>query len=442
MAHFYRLTAFLCFLYPSLCFSEIGAVDLAGWIKGADGTYSKAFTNADGTSSRISLTSAPKGITTTSTALVQTSKGITAMDIVKTANVNTARLGSAMVGLAKKAGPVGMTLTAAALVCELTDICNQAGQWMMNPPAPSYEPNSYPASNGQWTAWGSRTVATPEGGCRDAERITVSVGSTTEFTFDHIEYIDDNNYKCFAKRITGSGVFYASNTSKIAGCAPGYTLSGANCLKNGVTPVPATNTDLDNAASKLNDDRVTPHLIEADEPLPTDSVPTLTPGQKKGLGLDSVPTKDSNGNVTGREDTMTEIEAVDAGTSDNPGRVIIKETKTTIKYDTNNTQISSTTNTSYTNQPDTKQPSGFTISFDTVPEATLPTYNVPNTFGSTSWGSGSCPPNIDVPLLHMTMHIPTQPVCDTAVMINPFVLLISTLIGIYIIAGVRGGSTT
>ena len=259
---------------------------------------------------------------------------------------------------------------------------------------------------------------------------------------NHSVDLGGGQYACFVRRTSDGQVFGASNTNRIAGCAPGYTVSGANCVKSGVVPVEATNTDLDNAAPKLNDDRVTPHLIEADEPLPTDSVPTLTPDQKKRLGLDSVPTKDSSGNITGRQDTTTEIEAVDAGTSDNPGRVIIKETKTTINYDNSNTQISSTTSTSYTNQPEPQQPQGFTISFDTVPEATLPTYNVPNTFGSTSWGSGSCPPNIDVPISKMTLHIPTQPVCDTALMIQPFVLLLSTLIGIYIIAGVRGGNAT
>lgn len=122
--------------------------------------------------------------------------------------------------------------------------------------------------------------------------------------------------------------------------------------------------------------------------------------------------------------------------------MIVKETKTTITYNNSNTVIDSTSSTSYQNQPDTKQPSGFTISFDTVPEAKLETYNVPNTFGTTSWGSGSCPPNIDVPISKMTLHIPTQPVCDTALMIQPFVLLLSSLIGIYIIAGVRGDSAT
>lgn len=143
MAHLYRLIAFLCFFYPSISFSQsvvwtgtgpapVGFIDLAGWIKNADGTSARAFSDGNGTSARVALTLTPKEISTTSTALVQTSKGITAFDIVKTAQVNTARLGSSMVNLAKSAGPLGMTVTAATLVCELTNICNRAGEWMMS----------------------------------------------------------------------------------------------------------------------------------------------------------------------------------------------------------------------------------------------------------------------------------------------------------------------
>ena len=48
---------FLCiliafFLFDSSVHAEpvpVGAVDLAGWVKGADGTYSKAFTDGSGT---------------------------------------------------------------------------------------------------------------------------------------------------------------------------------------------------------------------------------------------------------------------------------------------------------------------------------------------------------------------------------------------------------
>lgn len=201
-------------------------------------------------------------------------------------------------------------------------------------------------------------------------------------------------------------------------------------------------TDWDGAASKLNDDRVTPHLIEAGKPVPTNPVPTLTPDQKKNLGVDSSPTTDSSGNVTGRKETTTSIEAVDSGSEEKPGGVIIKETKTTINYDNSNNQISTSTSTSYTNQPEPQQLQGFTISFDTVPEATLPTYNVPNTFGSTSWGAGSCPPDIDIPTSKMTITIPTEPICDMAEMINPFVVLICSIISIYIVSGVRGSNAT
>ena len=424
MAHLYRVTIFILFFglgFPAVVLAEaapVGAVDLAGWIKGADGTYSKAFTNADGTASRVSLTSAPKGITATSTALVQTSKGLQSFDIEKTSSVDMTRLGGAVAKFAKRVGPVGMTVTAASLVCELTNICNDAGKWL-------FGEHITEVSTLTCATVGTGTVTYKSGGFYNKYKL-------------------QPKFNC-GGTIPSGWAIVASCSPSVMGCVWGddmiKELAGSPATQAS-EPHEATQADFDSKAPALSDSRFIPELLEKSESVPTDAVPTLTPGQKKGLGLDSVPTKDSNGNVTGREDTMTEIEPVDAGTSDNPGRVIIKETKTTIKYDTNNTQISSTTNTSYTNQPNPQQPSGFTISFDTVPEATLPTYNVPNTFGSTSWGSGSCPPNIDVPLLHMTMHIPTQPVCDTAVMINPFVLLISTLIGIYIIAGVRGGSTT
>lgn len=428
MAHIYRLIAFFFFLYPSLSFSQtVGTVDLAGWIKGSDGTYSKAYTNADGTSSRISMTSAPKGITTTSTALVQTSKGITAMDIAKTATVHTVRLGPAVVGLAKKAGPLGMAITAASLVCELSNICNLNGVWeKYTAPDPVTDLRSSTGWNVNGTNYPSLTLDQAIA----AAHPTCTSGNDCKIA--NFSWNNGSLTMSFQKqKVSDNAVLCNCSATKLAAYVPSSS-----------THSPATDDDLNDAASKLNDDRFTPELIEKGESVPTDGVPTLTAGQKKGLGLDSVPTKDSSGNVTGREDTVTEIEAVDAGTTDKPGSVIIKETKTTIKYDNSNTQISSTTSTSYTNQPETNQPSGFTISFDDVPEATLPTYNVPNTFSSTSWGSGTCPPNIDIPITGMTIHLPTEPICDTAEMMNPFVLLLSSLIAIYIIAGVRGGSAS
>ncbi|MER0169621.1 MAG: hypothetical protein DU489_03240 [Nitrosomonas sp.] len=355
MANFYRLIPFFLFLFPSVSFASVwagpgpapvGWINLAGWIKNADGTNTRAFSDGNGTTARVTLTSAPKGITTTSTALVQTSKGITAMDIVKTANVNTARLGSGMVALAKKAGPLGMTLTAASLVCELTSICNDAGNWVFNNPfsnADDYPPTTpvgfYIAGGRNGTQSASQSQS-----CKQLAGLDLANSKTTSEGAICKEFYPDGVtlWRNVAVYWVGAG-----------SCPTHYTLTGSSCVLNesaaGGAP---SSTDWDSAATKLNDDRVTPHLIDAGESVPTDSVPTLTAGQKKGLGLDSVPTKDSSGNVTGREDTTTEIEAVDAGTADNPGAVIIKETKTTVKYDNSNTQISSTTNTSYTNQPE------------------------------------------------------------------------------------------
>ena len=123
MANHYRLIWLFVFL-PSLALAaEPGEIDLAGWVKNTDGTYTKAFGD-----SKVTLTSPPQGIKTTSTATVNTSKGLIPFEISKTANVDVSRVGKAVRGLAVAAGPVGMTLTAVSLVCELSNICNQAGQ--------------------------------------------------------------------------------------------------------------------------------------------------------------------------------------------------------------------------------------------------------------------------------------------------------------------------
>ncbi|WP_350135464.1 virulence factor TspB C-terminal domain-related protein [Nitrosomonas sp.] len=451
MAYLYHLIAFFLFFFPSFSFASVwagpgsapvGWIDLAGWIKHEDGTSTRAFADQNGTTARVTLTSAPKGITTTSTALVQTSKGITAMDIVKTANVNTARLGSSMVDLAKRAGPLGMTLTAVSLVCELTSICKDAlGNWSItsNDDLPDYPSST--SSIGYYYVAG---INTPPYRYPSAETACSSAASKDKFWGNGFTGSGSGTgpNACTVTKTSDGTTNKTSITFASFSCPEHYAVSGSACVLTGATPRTPNDADWSSKQDKLNDDRVTPHLIDAGAPVPVNPVPTLTPDQKKGLGLDSKPTMDSSGNVTGREDTTTEIEAVDAGTPENPGGVIIKETKTTVKYDNSNTQISSTTNTSYTNQPEPQQPQGFTISFDTVPEATLPTYNVPNTFGSTSWGSGSCPPNIDIPTSKMTITIPTEPVCDMAEMINPFVLLICSIISIYIVAGVRGGNAT
>ncbi len=435
MVNFYCLLTLI--LIPFSCFADPGEIDLAGWIKNEAGTYTKAFSDSSGTS-RVTLNSPPTTLSNTSTAMVQTSKGLQSFDITKTADVDVSRVGKVVRGLAVLGGPVGMAITAASLVCELTTICNQAGQWMMEPTASPDNPNSYPTANGKWWGWDTSYYATPEAACKDSARLTMNVGATA--VFHHTETIDSTQVKCFATMPAYPGtIFFASNTTKSAGCAAGYTVSGSNCVKTGVVPQPVTESDWNAKESLLNDARFVPELNEKGLPIPTSGIPTLNADQKKRLGVDSEPTRDTAGNVTGRQETVKEIEAVDAGTSANPGRVIIKETTTTIKYDNNNTQISSNTQTSYSSQPETTKPQTFEIKFDEVPPAELPTHNVQATFSSTSWGEGTCPPDIPISISYYPVNlvIPTTPVCDTAEMLNPFVLLLASIAGIYIVSGVR-----
>ncbi|ALQ52075.1 virulence factor TspB C-terminal domain-related protein [Nitrosomonas ureae] len=414
MANFHRLLTaiFFCLFFCSPALSQsapVGAIDLAGWIKGADGAYTKAF----GESAKITLSSPPGGISTTSTALINTSKGIQAMDIVKTAAVDVGRVGASVANLAKRVGPVGMSLTAVSLVCELTNICNDAGQWVLSNVDFGGTPGSY-------------------GSCQEA--IGLAAGANWQACTDINNAIPNGFwFRSPAQPDSSAGCTGHGGTS--------WTYTGViyTCTNPPRTSAPLQPESWDSKASQLNDDRFVPELIGKGESVPS-NVPTLTPDQKKGLGLESKPTRDSSGNVTGREDTTTEIEAVDAGTTDNPGRVIIKETQTTIKYDINNNQINTTTNTSYSSQPQPDKPQqNFEIKFDEVPPAELQTHNVQATLTGNSWGEGTCPPDIpiDISYYPMNLVIPTAPVCDTAEKINPLVLLLASIAGVYIVSGVR-----
>lgn len=432
MAHLLSALILLLLLIPGQA-TATGEpyIDLDGWSKGTDGTYTQKFG-----SSTVTLTSAPKGITTTSMALVPTSKGTFELPISKTATVDTARLGANVASFAKKVGPLGMALTAADLVCTLSNICNQAGQWMMagSDPLPG-QPNSYPATDGKWWGWNSSYYSTVEGACSDPARLAANVG--TGYVFDHSEIVTADTYKCYARRLSDSLVFYASNATRSSGCASQYTLVGTDCVKDGVTQSHvATDSDWTSKQSLLNDDRFTPHLLDASEALPV-GLPVTPAGQTLKIGQQSTPVRDASGNVTGRDDSVTTIEAVDAATAEAPGRVIVKETTTTTRYDNNNTVINTSTSTSYSATPTESKPQNYEIKYDTVAPAELSTYQIPNTFTNTSWGSGTCPSDITVVTSIKTFAIPSQPICTAAEMLHPFVLLLATITGIFIISGVR-----
>jgi hypothetical protein len=421
MAHFLRaLILFFILLHNQAhAIGEPGSVDLAGWSKGADGTYTKAFGG-----STVSLTSAPKGITTTSTALVPTSKGTFEFPISKTANVDTARLGGKVASFAKRVGPLGMALTAADLVCSLSTICNDAGQWMIKGSSLPGDPISLTIGGSWWTSAGGASF-TSSGAAGSQQclnniaggggQLEVITRTSNQYLFDVYCYRPiDNLHNVYGGAISTNAAVPATQSH-----AP-------------------TSSEWTTATTKLNDDRFTPHLLEdGQEDLPVSGLPTLPAGQFKNIGQQSQPVRDSSGNVTGRDDSVTKIEPVDAATAEAPGRVIIKETTTTTRYDNSNTVINTSTSTNYTAQPLESKPQNYEIKYDQVAPAELSTYQIPNTFNNTSWGSGTCPPDITVVTSIKTFAIPSQPICTAADMLKPFVLLLSTITGIFIISGVR-----
>ena len=296
MANIHRLILlfFLSVCYPIAVFAQsapVGAIDLAGWIKGTDGTFSRAF--ADGAGTRATPTNTT--VNSTSTALVQTSKGLQSFDIQKTATVDVNRIGSAVGRFAKRVGPVAMALATAELICDLASICNQGGSWFT-----TQVQTLPPGDSAGWT-------------CSHA----TSQAGTIDWCKANYYGCNSPTRLCSEDAVIDGGLGYKF---KISERATGF-VNGYADLHRPVAWVPAptgattatTDADWTSKETQLNDSRFTPKLAEENEDVPT-GVPTLTPDQKKQLGLDSVPTKDSSGNITGREDTSTEIEAVDAGT--------------------------------------------------------------------------------------------------------------------------------
>lgn len=412
---------FLCFL-PSYAYSqaaEVGTIDLAGWVKSADGTYSRAFSDGNGTRSTAGNT-----LTSTAIATVNTSKGLVPFEITKTGSFDVPRIGKSIAKVAIASGPVGLLTATVSLICDLTTICNDAGKWMMQ--GSSQPGDTIPSStSGTWYTTNNLAFSTAGAAADWQCANNVAGGGGTLISIKRTAQPVYFDVSC--KRTSDNATVYAGAIRNFAGVPATQSQE-------------ATQSDWDTKESLLNDTRFIQELMEKAADIPISGIPTLTPDQKKRLGLDTVPTKDAQGNVTGREETITEIHAVDAGTSDKPGNVIIKETKTTVRYDTNNTQISTNTSTSYTNQPETLKPTGFEIKFDEIAAATIQNHNVSTTFNANSWGTGTCPPDIEISLTNFTFSIPTSPICNFAEMIKPFVLMLASVLGVYIIAGVRGGS--
>jgi hypothetical protein len=253
-----------------------------------------------------------------------------------------------------------------------------------------------------------------------------------------MEMLSTDTYKCFARRISDGIVFYASNTSYIPGCAPGYTLQGSNCVKDGVVPRAVTNADWDAKESLLNDNRFIEPLVTGNHPVPVQN-PTLSAPVKQTIGKQTTTIKDGAGNTTGTEEAITEAEISTPSSGENPTNnpSLIKITETTINntYNLNN-QLTNTT-TTVNDGPQQPQPESIKIEIDDMQDAQLETYQLPVNFSYDSWGSGSCPADRSVIYHYGSLNLTFQPACDFAVGIQPVVLVVAGMIAMYILAGVK-----
>ncbi|WP_292995258.1 virulence factor TspB C-terminal domain-related protein [Nitrosomonas sp.] len=402
----------------------------SGIIRDSNGNFSKVSANGS-----IRTLTSNTALALVEKPIIQTSKGALEVSLNRTVPVDVPRIGKAIGAFAQKVGPLSMALATVDLICSLSNICNQSGSWIAGgvDPNPSL-PNSYPVSDGQWWGWNSNYYPDVQSACSDTARLTVNVGSGAQF--DHYEVIDSSTYRCYGKLPQYPGnVYFASNTNKITGCAPQYTLNGSTCQKSGVTTShPATANDWTAKESLLNNSGFTPELFNAGESIPT-GTPVLTGSPVNvPMGTTTKTLKDGSGTVTGTESAVTSLSITDGATSTAPNVINITETMINTTYNTSNVVTGSMTTTTDPVQP--LRPSKtdpLEIKFDTVNDTPLTEKIVTAPFTTTSWGSGECPPDIAMNLTRGNYSIDSQPFCDFAISLKPVLLLVAALAGAYIV---------
>lgn len=343
-------------------------------------------------------------------------------------NIATSRVGSAVVAGARVAGPIGMGIFAADLICTNTSICQDAlDQWNMEP---EFDPDLYPSSLGvgQYTI-GGVSGSYPSAGsvCTAYKDVfpadTESISWSTSLTSDTV---------CESLR---NGEHWGDTAIGFAptGCATDYSLIGGGCELQGSNEASApTDADWDNAAPLLNDDAFAQPLLDAGQPVPVDVPDVMTP---QNFISDSQTTtlRDSGGNITGSQVTEREVSITDISDANDPNKFDITEKKTVTNYDVNNNVVNSETTIINNEQP--TQPEEEEITFDTVEPEVLLFKDITIPLDVTPWGSGTCPGDLDIATSFQAFTFNVTPLCDFAVAVKPFILLIASITGAMIMIG-------
>ncbi|MDZ4106724.1 MAG: virulence factor TspB C-terminal domain-related protein, partial [Nitrosomonas sp.] len=302
------------------------------------------------------------------------------------------------------------------------------------PDTPEF-PSSYPASEGRWQGNTPATFPNPTSVCSARAFLDLNFGA--DFSFDHIEFVQDGVYQCFAFRTSepGTGSFPGTHAARLPGCADGYTLSGSDCQKNAGSSNPATDADWAAKESSLNDSAFVPELFDKGVSIPV-STPTFSGSSPviSSMGSTTKTLKDGAGNVTGTEVTTDILTVTDAATPENPNRMSVTQSTITNTYNTSNVLTGSTTTVTEPLQPPPKT-ENIEVEFDAMTDQPIEEQQISAVFSHTSWGSGSCPADREINYHYGTLIIPFTPACDAAVMVKPVILLLAALASLFIIIG-------
>ncbi len=393
-----KLTLFLVlslqsgFVLSQSVFFDMG--EHSGFVRGSDGHYAKFSSNG----SVRSLTS-NTALALLEKPVLQTSKGAFEVTLNRAAAVDVSRVGKAVRGLALLGGPVGLSLTAASLVCELTTICEQAGQWMMGSD-PGIE--GYPSGTdtvGYYYVAGINSspyrYPTASIACSSAAGVFWGEGKTGSGS-------GVGGAACTVTTTSDGSSFQTSIAFSTGSCPENYLVNGSSCaLQGNSTPTVPTAQDWDAKQSLLNDDRFVPELFDKGASIPV-STPTFSGSSPviSSMGSTTKTLKDGAGNVTGTEVTTDILTVTDAATAENPNRMSVTQSTITNTYNTSNVLTGSTTTVTEPLQPPPKT-ENIEVEFDAMTDQPLETQEISAVFSHTSWGSGSCPADREIKIITM-----------------------------------------
>ena len=404
----------------------------SGIIKGSDGSYSQVSANG----SIRSLTS------NTELALVEkipfnTSKGLFNAEITRNALVDVSRIGATVRTVAAASGPVGLTLTAVSLVCELTTICKDvAGNWSIteNADLPGY-PSTLNIVGFYFVA-GINSVPyrypSPEIGCSRAAAVDKFWGDGYTGSGSGS---GTGPSACIRTKTSDGSTAQISITFSSGTCPENYVLTGSICSLSGATPQVPTASQWDSKQPLLNDPRFTPELVTKGLPVPVQT-PTMTPISSP-IDKRTTTLKDGSGNTTGTEDEITEAKLESPTPAENPtgNPNLIKITEITTKNTYNTSNVLTNTTTITTGGTEQPQPQSFEIDIDNMQDQPLEEKAIPGVFSYTSWGSGSCPGDRSVSYHYGTLNLTFQPACDAAIALQPLVVILAGIAALFIISG-------